>query len=54
MCQFSIKTDNLDIFGLNLRKLPSCVRYFGSNNVGGVAESWLETEMSCVEMDGAG
>ena len=29
------------IFGLNLGKLPNYVRYFGSYNVEGVAESWV-------------
>ena len=28
--------------------------YFGSNIVEGVAESWMEVEMSWVEVDGAG
>ena len=30
------------------------MQYFGSNIVEGVAESWVETEMSWVEVDGAG
>ena len=30
------------------------MQYFGSNIVEGVAESWLEAEMSWVEVDGAG
>ena len=30
------------------------MRYFGSYNVEGVAESWMEAEMSWVEVDGAG
>ena len=34
--------------------LPNYVGYFGSNDVEGVAESWAETEMSRVEVDGAG
>ena len=34
----------------NLGKLPNYVRYFGSNNVEGVAESWVEAEMSWVEV----
>ena len=42
------------IFGLNLGKLPNYVQYFDSNIVEGVAESWVETEMSWVEVDGAG
>ena len=55
------KTDNFKFFGLNLGKLPNCVRYFGSYNVVGVVESWMEAEMSWmmaemswVEVDGAG
>ena len=46
--------DNFYIFGLNLGKLPNNVEYFGSNIVEGVAESWVEAEMSWVEVDGAG
>ena len=46
------KRTPLKIFGLNLGKLPNYMRYFGSNNVEGVAESWVETEMSWVEVDG--
>ena len=30
------------------------MQYFGSNIVEGVAESWVETEMSWVELGGAG
>ena len=30
------------------------MQYFGSNIVQGVAESWVEAEMSWVEVDGAG
>ena len=30
------------------------MQYFGSNNVEGVAESWVEAKMSWVEVDGAG
>ena len=52
--QFSVKMDNFEFFGLNLGKLPNYVRYFGSNNVEAVAESWMETEMSWVEVDRAG
>ena len=52
--QISVKIDNFEFFSLNLGKLPSCVRYFGSNNVEGVAESWVEVEMSWVGMDGVG
>ena len=65
LCQFSVKMYNFEFFGLNLWKLPNYVQYFGSNNVEGVAESYVETEMSCgwswvevemswVEVDGAG
>ena len=38
----------------DLGKLPNYVQYFGSNIVEGVAESWVEVEMSWVEVDGAG
>ena len=38
----------------NLGKLPNYVQYFGSNNVEGVAESWVEAEMSWVKVDVAG
>ena len=34
-------------------KLPNYVQYFGSNIFEGVAESWVETEISWVEVDGA-
>ena len=46
--------DNFEVFGLNLGKFPNYVQYFGSNNVEGVAENWVEAEMSWVEVDGAG
>ena len=51
--QFLVKMDKFEFFGLNLAKLPSCVRYSGSNDIEGVAESWVEAEMSWVEVDGA-
>ena len=35
-------------------KLPNYVQYFGSNIVEGVAENWVEVEMSLVELGGAG
>ena len=35
-------------------KLPNYMQYFGSNIVEGVAESWVEAEMSWVEVDEAG
>ena len=44
--QFLVKMDNFEFFGLNLGKLPNYVRYFGSNIVEGVPESWVEAEMS--------
>ena len=53
LCQFSVKMGNL-FFGLNLGKLPNYVQYFGSIIVEGVAVSWVEVEMSWVEVDGAG
>ena len=54
--KFLVKTDNFEFFGLNLRKLTNCVGYFGSYNVEGVAESWVEAETrwSWVEVDGTG
>ena len=42
--------DSFEFFGLNLGKLPNYVPYFGSNSVEGVAESWVETEMSWLEV----
>ena len=42
--------DNLEFFDLNFGKLPNYVKYFGSNNVKGVAKSWVEAEMSLVEV----
>ena len=53
-CQFSGKTDNFELFSLNLGKLPNYVRYFGFYNIESVSESWVEAEMSWVEVDGAG
>ena len=49
-CQFSVKMDNFKFFDLNLGKLPNYVRHFGSNNVDGVVESWVDAEMSWVEV----
>ena len=51
VCQFSVKIDNFEFVGLNLGKLLNYVQYFGSNNVEGVAQSWVEAEMSWVELD---
>ena len=52
--QFSGKTDNFEFFGLNLEKLPNYMEYFGSDNFESVTESWGETEMSWVEVNGGG
>ena len=49
-----VPMDNFYFFDLNLLKLPNYMQYFGSNIVEGDAESWLEAEMSWVEVDGAG
>ena len=38
VCQFSVKTDNFEFFGLNLGQLPKYMRCFGSNNTAGVTE----------------
>ena len=46
--------DNFEFFGVNLGKLSNYVQYFGSNNIESVAESWVEAEMSWVELGGAG
>ena len=54
VCQFLVKMDSFKFFGLNLGKFPNYVRHFGSNNVETVAESWVETEMSWLRVDGAG
>ena len=45
--------DNFEFFSLNLGKSPNYVREFGSNNAEGVAESWVEAEMSCGELGGS-
>ena len=54
VCQFSVKIDKFEVFGLNLGKLHNYLRYFGSNNIEGVVDNWLESEMDWVEVDGAG
>ena len=46
--------DNFKIIGLNLGKLLNLVQYFGSDNIEGVAENWVEAKMSWVKVDGAG
>ena len=35
----------------NLRKLPNYLQHFGSNNLEGVVESWVEADMSWVETE---
>ena len=53
--QFSVKTENFEFFRLNLGKLlPNYVWYFGSNIVEGIVESWVEAEISWVEVDRSG
>ena len=52
VCQFSGKVNNFEFFGLNLGKLPNYMQYFGSYNIEGVGESWVEAEMSWVELGG--
>ena len=42
--------DDFKFFKLNLEKLPNYVQYFDSNNVEGVAESWVEAEMSWMDV----
>ena len=48
------QNEELLIFGVYLGKLPNYVQYLGSNIVEGVAENWVEVEISWVEVDGAG
>ena len=52
-CGVSDKTVNFEFSSLHLWKLPNYVQYFGSYNVEGVAEIWVEAEMNWVEVDGA-
>ena len=51
---FQAKQKKNEFFGLNLEKLPNYVRYFGSFNIEGVAETWMVAKTSWVEIDGAG
>ena len=54
---FLVKMDKFLVFGLNLGKLPNYVRYFVSNIVECVAESWVElggAGWSWVKVDGTG
>ena len=48
------RNGQLLIFRSEFGKLPNYVQYFGSNIVVGVVESWGESEMSWMEVDGAG
>ena len=43
--------DKFEFFGPNVGKLLNYVQYFGSNNVEGVAESWVDVGMSWLEVD---
>ena len=54
MCQVSGKRNNFDFFGLNFGKLPNHVRLFGFYNFEGIGESWVEAEVSWVNVGGAG
>ena len=42
------------IFRPKFGEIAQYVQYFGLNIVEGVAESWVEVEMSWVEVDGGG
>ena len=42
------------IFWLKFGEIAQLRKYFGSNIVEGVVESWVEAEMSWVELGGAG
>ena len=42
--------DNFKFSGLNFGKLRNYMRYFGSNNVAGVAKSWVKAQMNWVEL----
>ena len=42
--QFSVKMDNSEFFGLDLGRWCNYMRYFVSNIVDGVAESWVEVD----------
>ena len=42
--------DKFEISHQNLGKLPNYAQYMGSNNVESVAETWIEAEMSWVEV----
>ena len=53
VCQFSVKWTTFN-FWPKFGEIAQFVQYFGSNFVEGVAESWVETEMSWVELGGAG
>ena len=48
MCQFSVKMDNFEFLA---KFLPNYMQSFGSTDI---ARSWVEAEMSWVEVNGAG
>ena len=50
---FFSKNGLLWLFRSKFGETENYVRYFGSNNVEGFAESWIEAEMCWVEVDGA-
>ena len=52
VCQFSVKTDKFEFFGLNLGKLPNYVKFFVSNKVEVDAESLVEAGIYWVKVDG--
>ena len=54
MCTYFHSNGYLLIFRSKFGEYPNYVQYFGSNIVEVVAEGWVETEMSWVEVDGAG
>ena len=45
---------NGQFLALNLGKLLNYMLYFGSNNVEGIAESWVKAEMGWVQLGAAG
>ena len=65
-CGFGINTSTIScvpifrqngqnlVFRPKFGEIANYVQYFGSNIVEGVAESWVEVEMSWVEVDGGG
>ena len=53
VCQIFTQTGQRLIFRPKFGEIAQ-LQYFGSNIVEGVAESWIEAEMSRVEVNGAG